>query len=191
MSSVDVFTIYDLLFYISDFLDDKTSFRLFLVNKYIYSIIQNRPFRYSVKKYVSIETSVNFSLYKYKITKYIYTYKTFINSIVPKYLTHLKFVDKFNDHLDFIPDSVIRLTFGHKFNKYIDTFPPNLKYLYFGGNFNQRLNNLPDSLIQISFGWNFNQPIKSYPKSLESIVFGRGHFQSIKCIPKHITVYKM
>ena len=54
----------DILFYISDFLDDKSSFNLFLTNKYYSNLIKKYPYRYNIKKVVK-------DISKHKIKKLV------------------------------------------------------------------------------------------------------------------------
>lgn len=57
-----------------------------------------------------------------------------IATVIPKYVSHLKFYGKFNQSLtNVIPNSITHLTFGKYFNQPItNTIPNNIKYLIFG-----------------------------------------------------------
>jgi len=59
----------DLIFHISDFLDDKSSFNLFNSNKYYNAMIKNNQHRYTIKRKLTMKKNKNIimtSTYKMK-----------------------------------------------------------------------------------------------------------------------------
>ena len=44
---------------------------------------------------------------------------------MPKYITHLTFINKFNKKINDLPNTITYLTFGDNFNQYIKIFPKN------------------------------------------------------------------
>lgn len=141
----------DLLFYLSEFLNDCDSFYLFILNKNFYKIFQNNKNRYSIKKW--IRESELYNLNNYKIKKYIVE-----NNVenIPKNITHLILITEFNKIINNLPNSITHLTFGDKFNQLIKKFPKKLTHLIFGYDFNKPLINLPKTLIHLSLGYEFN-----------------------------------
>jgi len=71
----------DLLFFITEYLLDNESFRLFRTNKFYKSLIDKYPHRYGVKKLVNCELLPKVK--KYKI------YKLLLPDIAPKYPSQL------------------------------------------------------------------------------------------------------
>ena len=45
---------------------------------------------------------------------------------MPKYITHLTFINKFNKKINDLPNTITYLTFGDNFNQYIKIFPKKL-----------------------------------------------------------------
>jgi len=95
----------------------------------------------------------------------------------------VKFGDKFNRNIDFLPNNIIHLKIGEDyygikenrpiflckcgwitiFNQKINKFPSSLKYLELGYEFNQKLDNLPTTLEVLELGHKFNQPLDFLP----------------------------
>jgi len=175
----------DIIFYITDFLDDKSSFRLFNTNKYYHTIISKYPSRYTIKKYVE-DYNPNLSLViKYKIINYEHTENICINYI-PNTVKNMIFGNLFNKKVTNLPVSLNCITFGYSFNNCVDNLPNNLQYLRFGDCFNQSVDNLPRTLKQIYFGKYFDQPVDHLPSSLEKIVFGDCFNKTVDNLPKSL-----
>jgi hypothetical protein len=171
----------DVLFYISDFLDDKSAFNLFLCKKNFYLSLKNNPHRYTIKKIVK-------KIYKYRIKKYLHPKNETLKDL-PESITHLYFCDHFNQPLNSLPPNLTYLYFGLRFNQPLPKLPSTLTHLYFGGKFNKPLIDLPISLKRLAFGWSFNHPLKDLPKTLEIIVLGR-YFKQSKNFDKKIQVFQ-
>ena len=180
----------DLLFYLSDFLEDKYSFRLFNTNKTFQFIIKKYSNRYSIKKFV-FEYQLNL-LYKYKIINYrqhtddlnnihhIYnnnTIETFVignrfKGSLEKYPTNIKkfiFNDTVNRPLFNLPDSITELSLCCSFNQniYSSYLPKSLKILnIYSKEFNKPLNDLPNTITHLTLGDKFNQSLDYLPNSL-------------------------
>lgn len=96
--------------------------------------------------------------------------------IIPESVTHLKFVQYFNQFLSSIriPTSVTHMTFGQYFNQPLDNIPNSVTHLTLGSSFNQPLeNSIPASVQHLTFGYWFNQPLgMSLPTSLTHLIFG-------------------
>ncbi len=138
----------DLLFYLTDFLDDRSAFRLLNTNKHYNTLINKYPHRYTVKKIVSSKSKIN---YDYKIEKF----QQDDNKPMNKFFRYLK-----------------EITFDSDFNEPIDNLPSCLKTLDFGfdSNFNQPINNLPSSLETLRLSYKFNHPIDNFPLSLSRFI---------------------
>lgn len=86
-------------------------------------------------------------------------------------LTYLLFGCKFNNMVNYLPDSLEYLYFGHDFNKPVDNLPSSLVFVRFGNNFNCSINNLPPNLKNIEFGMNFSQSLNYLGYGIETISF--------------------
>jgi len=187
---MNVFCTTDLLLYLSEFLDDRYSFRLFNTNKTFQSIIKNYSNRYSIKKVVfNYEL---YLLYKYKIINYrqhtydlnyyhyIYNNNTIQNFIIgnnfkgnlekyPNNIQKFTFNDTVNRPLINLPDSITELSLCCSFNQYIcrSNLPKSLKILnIYSKKFNQLLNDLPNTITHLTLGYEFNQSLINLPESL-------------------------
>lgn len=94
-------------------------------------------------------------------------------------LTHLIFGEKFNNNVNYLPDSLTHLYFGDDFNKSVDNLPNSLLFLSFGKKFNRSVDKLPNSLLFISFGDDFNSTINNLPNTIKDIEFGKNFSQSL------------
>ena len=164
---------HDLVFYLSDFLDDTSSFKLFNTDKHYTYMIQKYPHRYTVKKIVSSNNNIN---YGYKIENFRQDENQPVNKLPPS-LKHLVFGKSFNQPVDNLPPSLKYLTFEVRFNQPVDNLPPSLKHLEFGFCFNRHVDNLPPSLKHLTFGNDFNQPVDNLPPSLKHLAFGKSFNQ--------------
>ena len=97
----------DIIFYITDFLDDKSSFRLFNTNKYYHTIISKYPSRYTIKKYVEDYNPKLSLLIKYKIINYEHTE----NISIPHTVKNMIFGNLFNKRTD-AQKWIQKITFG-------------------------------------------------------------------------------
>ena len=172
----------DIIFYITDFLDDKSSFRLFNTNKYYHTIISKYPSRYTIKKYVEDYNPKLSLLIKYKIINYEHTE----NISIPRTVKNMIFGNLFNKEVTNLPVSLNCITFGYNFNNCVDNLPHNLQYLRFGDCFNKSVDNLPRTLKQIYFGKYFDQPVDHLPSSLEKIVFGDCFNKNVDNLPESL-----
>lgn len=152
----EIFKIKDLLFYLSDFLNDHSSFQFFVVNKYIYNLLICNSRRYTIKKQVSDRIYKEHQLDHFKVKKYYYTnYTNSTNSDnlldIPASVTSLTFIQNFNLPIYKLSDNIRNLTFGHMFDQVVTIYPKNLVTLTFGHRFNQSVDNLPSSLRNLTF----------------------------------------
>jgi hypothetical protein len=187
---MNVFCCADLLIYLSEFLEDKYSFRLFNTNKTFQSIIKKYPNRYTIKK--TVFNYELYFLYKYKIINYrqhtydinyyhyIYDNNTIQNFIIgnnfkgnlEKYPNNIKkfsFNDTVNRSLINLPHSITELSLCWVFNQYIcsSNLPKSLKILnIYSREFNKPLDDLPNTITHLTLGSKFNQSLNYLPKSL-------------------------
>ena len=94
-------------------------------------------------------------------------------------LTLLVFGNKFNNTVNYLPDSILYLYFGDDFNKSVDNLPKLLLHLSFGKSFNATVDNLPNELIFIKFGNKFNSTINLLPNSLKELQLDENFSQSL------------
>ena len=86
MTFTKVFGNKDLFFYLSDFLDDETAFRLFNTNKENNQLLKENPKRYTIKNVIK---DTNIIANKYNIEKYLITKKTIFYHVNIKEEYHL------------------------------------------------------------------------------------------------------
>ena len=192
----------DLLFYVSDFLNDKESCHLFNTCKTINELVKKYQ-RYSIKSVVT--DKLNIPLF-YKITK-MNTSKHFTN--LPKSLIDLTISGSSNESIIFppnivnlelygsfnlskfvlpsnlltlhisglrcnltLPESVINLSIVNCPEFNTDNLPTSLKYLFFYGKFNNVIDYLPTNLKHLGLSEDFNQSVNHLPSSLNYLKFG-------------------
>jgi len=141
----NILYITDILFFISNYLDDKDAFNLFSTNKYINSLLQKYPQRYIVKRFVN-DTDYTIITKNYTIIKYVYNTNRPITNLPPK-ITHLRLGNRYKLPVRDLPDTITHIICGTNFNCMIENYPSDLKYLYLGWSFNQKLKDLPKELI--------------------------------------------
>jgi len=189
----DLLFIKDLLFYITEFLDDSTSFKLFRTNKYLNSLLQNNPKRYKIKKVFYNGFSYNNKpvIENYTITNF-HVYNL---SYIPENKNHvyaLKLDYNCNDNVDNLPENIRVLFLGQQFQQKIDYLPCNLLKLTIWGIFNNEINHLPktlQSLIFQNYSY-FNQPIDNLPDGLEYLELGHSFNQSVDKLPPNLKILK-
>jgi len=186
-SCKELFKITDLLFYLTDYLDDFSSFQLFITNKFTYNLIINHSHRYKIKKLISDTYLFHNNLYKFKIQRF-YISKSISNYYLPLYLTHLTFNNNFNYTVTNLPYTLTHIYFGHKFNQFVDSLPPNLTHVIFGWAFNKNIDLLPAKITYLKFGLCFNQSLKKLPLLLKTIVLSCCYKKSIDCIPGNVII---
>ena len=189
----DILLIKDLLFYITEFLDDSTSFKLFRTNKLLNSFLKNNPKRYKVKKvfYTGFSYDNKPVIENYTITN-IHVYNL---SYIPKKHNHiysLKTDYNCNDNVDNLPENIRVLFLGQKFQQKIDHLPCNLLKLTIWGYFNNEINYLPKTLQTLIFqNYSFfNQPIDHLPDGLEYLELGHNFNQPINKLPSNLKILK-
>jgi len=192
----------DLLFHLTDFLDDKSSFRLLNANKHYNTLINKYPNRYSIKKVVSSQSDMK---YPYKIERYnVHENKPIEELNIPSRVKVLIIsceysypindgnlppnvkglvLKNFNQSVDNLSSTLESLTFGDVFNQPVDNLPSGLKHLVFGDAFNQSVDKLSSSLESVTFGKSFNKVIDKLPSSLRCIVFGEMFNQCVDILP--------
>ena len=189
----------DLVFYITTFLNDTSSFRLFNCNIYYNNMIKNDPHKYTIKREVSNDTRSgdldNKKLLKYKIKIYNEKRNLSIEQLdIPKYIEELH-LSKFNQLVDGLPNGLLLLKLGNDFNQSIDNLPHSLTKLDLMDcrYFNQSINHLPKSITHLSLGDSFNQSISidNLPNGLLTLRLGHSFNQSVDKLPsslKHLYI---
>lgn len=112
---------------------------------------------------------------------------------LPKILNEIIFTQysKFNQPINFLPNSLEILILGNSFNNSLDNLPNSLKYLTIGNTcskyfnasciFNQSLDNLPNSLIELTFCNEsiFQKSLDNLPNTLKKITLSGYYTGSI------------
>jgi hypothetical protein len=81
---------------------------------------------------------------------------------------------KFNQELDFLPQSLTSLRVGGDFTWPLDHLPLSLTFLQVGrGNFSHSLDSLPESLRVLKLGLQYVHPIARLPANLSTLRFTR------------------
>ena len=194
----------DLVFYISDFLDDKSSFNLFNCNKYYNSMIKNNSHRYTIKKILNIQNNKHFILssnYKIKAIELYYNVDasiieklpnslSYLHVTIPLKITNMDILGNVPDirlsdkNIDKLPDNLYHLKISGDFNYSIDNLPSNLNCLEISGKFNQSIDNLPKNLKKLTLGYSFDQPVDRLPPSLEKLsLFYTSFNQPVNYLP--------
>lgn len=180
----------DLVFYLTDFLDDISSFNLFNSNKYYNTIIKTHQHRYTIKKRLDTQYDKHIILssnYKIKMIELYYNVDAsmieklpnslnYLHITIPLKITDINIADYLHGiikspdkNIDKLPDNLSHLKISGDFNYSIYNLPSKLNYLEISGNFNQPIDNLPKNLKNLKLGHSFNQTLDNLPPSLEKL----------------------
>jgi FNIP Repeat len=104
-----------------------------------------------------------------------YTTVRFNNNIdfLPQTLLRLSIAGPFNHPVDNLPCNLTHLTLIEEFNHPIDHLPPTLTKLRVGSDFNHPIDHLPLSLVTLKLSYRFNQPIDHLPQNLQNLQLGK------------------
>jgi hypothetical protein len=191
----------DLLFYVSEFLNDKDACNLFNTCKTINKLVKKYQ-RYSIKCIVTDKLNVPEF---YKILK-MNTSKKFTN--LPRYLKTLTISGKSSKPIEF-PLNIVNLECFGDFNLSNSKLPDNLLHLNInllncnnivlpntienlsvGNCFNLNTDNLPSSLKYLFFYEKFNNSIDNLPQNLKHLGLSQDFNKNVDCLPSSLKYLK-
>jgi len=103
-------------------------------------------------------------------------------------LRELYLGERFNQTIDYLPQSLKILILEDNFNQSVNHLPKNLKIIKFGRKFDQPVNYLPQSLKELKTGLYFNQNIDYLPQNLEKLILNSLFKQPINRLPQNLKV---
>lgn len=110
-----------------------------------------------------------------------------INNL-PIGLKSLILLNKFNNSLDNLSNTLELLIVGNYFDLSFDYLPNSLKILGFGNKFNGSLNNLPSSIEILIIGSKLSNKIEIFPYNLKKIIFNDDYIHELTNLDPNIEI---
>jgi hypothetical protein len=207
----------DLLFVLSEFLNDRDACNLFNTNKTTNKTLKKYK-RYKIKSLVtdkmripsymqitSLRTSLKCNNFNNTLIK-LTLIGTHSNIELPSKLKYLECIGNMNLSNVKIPETVLSINlkqigdvklpnelenlsieYCNQLNT--DNLPKSLKYLTINGHFNNYIDNLPENLLHLKLSNNFNQTVPFLPKTLKYLRMGNDFEHPLPELPNLIVLY--